>query len=509
MNRRKFVLSWGRKMFFGFSWPLTSVLALFYLQSALLPDSFLSGLYYAFSYIGFFGGLNLIAYFFFFAPVVLLFPSYYVSRIWSLLIILALNAWILMDVGVFIQYRMHLNSFIIQLLINQGPQIIFGQSALTIFLIGGVALIGGFWFRGNIIWRWMQKRFSNPVDNWYLVVIVLCLGISQFIEFRSGGNLSNLSRMKYLFPWRQEISLASLGSSSKNFGYPKKELKCTSKENKNFFLFVLNGVGKNQMTAEFMPNVYHLAQHGTSFENHLATSASEQDSTFSLLYGIPSTYRMSFDKKEISPLLIQEMEKRKYKIHHMSLSTPEFVNQSLNSFEGTPVGMMFDLLPGSPTNQDLLVKGVIEELHKRNLLENAYIAFTSTHGPEVGSYLRENLHVPFILVKPARLPGQISHVTTHYDVAPTLMRDLWNCKGTFQAVSSGEALEEEKKDHWVVLGDQEKFLIYDFKDNIYAQLDSYGHPVVRNSSYQPISSENKTDKFLLKGLKEIIRFYKP
>ncbi len=91
MNRRSFVLSWGRKLFFGFSWPLTSLIALTYLRSYIVPHTTADWAYFIATYVGHFGMLNAIVYFLVYCPIVLLMPSYYISRFWSLILIMSLN----------------------------------------------------------------------------------------------------------------------------------------------------------------------------------------------------------------------------------------------------------------------------------------------------------------------------------------------------------------------------------------------------------------------------------
>ena len=81
MNRRQFALSWGRKLFFGLSWPLSIVLALLYARSFILPANGVDWIYYVASIIGQTGLLTVVFYFVLFCPLVMLFPFYYVSRI--------------------------------------------------------------------------------------------------------------------------------------------------------------------------------------------------------------------------------------------------------------------------------------------------------------------------------------------------------------------------------------------------------------------------------------------
>ncbi len=77
MERRRFVLSWGRKIFFGLGWPLLCLLGLVYLKSGVIPKDTTSLIYYVLTSIGFFGLVTTILYFVLYLPFAIIFPTYY------------------------------------------------------------------------------------------------------------------------------------------------------------------------------------------------------------------------------------------------------------------------------------------------------------------------------------------------------------------------------------------------------------------------------------------------
>ena len=163
MNRRKFALSWGRKIFFGISWPLSSALTLVYLRSFILPETVTDWFYFLMTLIGDIGLLNVAFYFLLYCPIALISPTYYIARIWSLLLVLALNLFILVDAISFSSYHLHIYSYLSELYLTEGLHHLIGSlSGFGVLVAGLVALALLIWIRGEMIWRGMQGRFSNP-----------------------------------------------------------------------------------------------------------------------------------------------------------------------------------------------------------------------------------------------------------------------------------------------------------------------------------------------------------
>lgn len=173
MNRRTFARSWGRKLFFGYSWPLSLGVGLIYLRSFILPETTLDYFYFVPTFIAHFGLLNLLVYFLLYCPVSFVFPTYYFSRLWGIFLIVFLNGLILLDALCFSTFKTHLYSFLAPLqmdeIISQVIEAKILTSAMTVVLLSLWVFL---WGKGNRIWTFMQRRFSNPVSNWYLLLII-------------------------------------------------------------------------------------------------------------------------------------------------------------------------------------------------------------------------------------------------------------------------------------------------------------------------------------------------
>jgi len=182
MQRKSFALLWGRKIFFGLSFPLSCLLGLLYLKGSSLPINFSEWFYFVTNLVGYFGLLNVLFFYLLFYPIARIQPSYYVVRIWSLILILILNSLIVIDAMIFSKYQVHLYSDIGKLLLSGDLHHLASNEIfagiIAIFLVYAFVV----WLRGEATWRSMQGRFYNPIGGIHLgVIFSYCLLVKHFI----------------------------------------------------------------------------------------------------------------------------------------------------------------------------------------------------------------------------------------------------------------------------------------------------------------------------------------
>lgn len=470
MNRRSFVLSWGRKIFFGISWPLSTLIALLYLKSFVLPQTPTDWVYYVTTLIGHYGIANAIVYFLLYCPIVLLMPTYYVSRFWSLLLILILNLFILLDAVAFSSYQLHIYSFLSKLVMSEGVQNLVGANGTMIGAIGLVVLALVIWIRGERVWRYMQTRFSNPVKNWYLVLIVLCLLIGKSIYHY--GSID--PRLSSLFPldFNPKREDENKVVDTRTLHYPSSKLSCTGKNNPNIVMIVIKEWSQEQLNPELMPNVFHMKKHGMSFNSHYSVSTDANGGIFSLYYSIPSSYQTT--AKDVSPAIMTELDRRQYEIVDLgndatATSSPsEHDEKTLQSFKDWANNRSSDLIQSYSLNLtfiqhagevDKLIQSVVLELQKEGLLKDTYIVMTGGHsGPS-------SLMMPLLVFTPDRKADEIDHATSSYDVIPTLMDTALGCKKVYHSVGLGKSLFDEGRD-WLLVSGKDNFKILDLSKSV-------------------------------------------
>lgn len=507
MERRRFALSWGRKIFFGLGWPLLSLLGLVFLKSGVIPLDATSAFYYIVTNIGYYGLLTAILYFIFFVPFALIFPTYYFVRLWSAFLIIVSSYAILIDGMVFGEYRFHINRLILAIFSTKGPAEIFNGSIAPYVVCGGISVFLFFvlWIRGEWLWRVMQRRFSNPVKNWYLVAIILCLGLSHLIWNKHRTNFyGNEITLASLFPLNyQEIFYPKVNSSEAmsrvSLNYPKKDLKCKARVKPNVIFVVMENLGTQMISEESTPFLSHLQKHGINFQSHLSGGGTPDDNIFRLMYGIPASYR----PEASSSAMMNELEKNGYTVSVFSSRRIPGLPFQQNIWEqwaenykqrdpATPNFIFFDLNAGMPDQIDMNLRETFGKLHDLDLLAGSTIVITGTQSSEWET-------VPMTLVVPEREKGEWQHRTTHYDITPTILKKILNCKTSPHAYSYGKDLAEPPSKDWEIFGNENTFRIADFTNRLIIESDWHG---------KIMSGNDGRTELVLKASREISRFYR-
>ena len=113
---------------------------------------------------------------------------------------------------------------------------------------------------------------------------------------------------------------------------------------------------------------------------------------------------------------------------------------------------------------DGLVGVVLDDLRSRGLLDRTVVLISSDHGEEFGEsgeklekhgsgYTRYQLVTPMVLAWPGRSTGVVyHHRTSHYDIVPTLMRELFGCSNPASDYSVGHNLFDQQAWDWMLAG---------------------------------------------------------
>ncbi len=508
MNNRKFAQSWGRKMFFGLSWPLTSFLAVIYLRSFIVPSGSTAVTYFAATFIGHFGLLNALTYFLLYCPVVFLMPSYYVVRFWSLILILGLNLFVLMDAISFSSYHLHIYSYLSKLYFQEGFQHLFGSSTAFVILAFGVMAVSiVLWVRGEMIWRNMQGRFSNPVKNWYLVVIFICFVIGQ-----SMFHYSNIHpKLSDVFPLNQNFSRKLQGDHGDNrkFFYPKDSLNCSGKARPNIVMIVAKEWNANQFTPEAMPEVFHMKKHSISFNSHYGTGVDAESGLFSLLYSIPASYVTSIGDRQSA--FISELQERHYEIVNFGQGSNFSINgndqETIQKFRTwvtsrsgneTKPYFLSIMVNGSAADLDKQIKEIVLSLAEQNILERSYFVVTGAYSSGLSS------RIPYLLTTPDRRQAEVNAISSHYDILPSLMQRLWSCKQSFKMASIGQPLDRPERD-WLLVTGQNVFKVIDLKNN---NISTVSNGSISDSSLTGANHKARHE-LIFSALKAMTSFSKP
>ena len=105
---------------------------------------------------------------------------------------------------------------------------------------------------------------------------------------------------------------------------------------------------------------------------------------------------------------------------------------------------------------DSLLGGVVDDLERRKLLDRTVIIVTSDHGMEFDdsglgftghstAYSEYQIHTPLVVRWPGRPPGRVTRRTSHNDIAPTLLTELFGCTNPPSDYSSGYSLFSDSR----------------------------------------------------------------
>lgn len=138
-----------------------------------------------------------------------------------------------------------------------------------------------------------------------------------------------------------------------------------------------------------------------------------------------------------------------------------------NNTDPTP---FFNLYKNSAFYVDSLVGRVLSDMEEKGMLENTMVIITGDHGQEFndnkknywghnGNYTAAQIQVPLMIFQPAAPPATYSHWTSHYDLVPAIMTDLFGVRNPISDYSIGKHLNDETPREWLLVGSTDNYAI--------------------------------------------------
>lgn len=530
-------------MFFGLGWPLLCLVALSYFQSRILPTSALGIFFYVVTSIGHYGLITALLYFLFYVPLVCIFPNYYFTRLWSLFLIMLAAIAIFIDSLIFSLYRVHINSFIIDLIVDGAGKELFKLHpsvfiiAVTMFL----AVIGYFWVRGERTWRSMQRKFSNPNKNWYIVLIIFFVVLSHVLHLYGDakGNriiTRNAQTFPLYFPITAHTLLADAGwlpekvasqpSSVRDFNYPAEKMNCFRSYN-NILLITVNDWNASALNDFDTPRLKHYAKHGNLFNAHRSGSTKVTGGLFTLLYGLSEMYLKPAKLDHVSPVFLDEIQRRESPIGFFTdfsmddsdlrqtifsrLNTPkvstnmneDWRNWLENYLSSDIEKSFFGMLAfKSPKEIDLKIAEIIEGLHAKGLIKKTIVIITGINGNKVPDVIT----VPLLMLWPEMQFEENKFPTSHFDIVPTIMAEEWKCTNPVDTYSDGQSILNSKPKDYYVMSTERGYQIIDYQKKHVITVDPLTGYSVTDFSLRPLNRTEARMGLILFVLREQSRF---
>ncbi|NQY44072.1 MAG: sulfatase-like hydrolase/transferase, partial [Legionellales bacterium] len=164
---------------------------------------------------------------------------------------------------------------------------------------------------------------------------------------------------------------------------------------------------------------------------------------------------------------------------------------------------------------DQLIAKILKSLEDNNLMENTIIIVTSDHGEEFNdnkkNYWGHNSNfsdfqtkVPLILSGPNVPISVNSWQTSHYDIAPTLLRRFFSCTNPVEDYSIGKDLFVEKEPDFLIMSGYTDLAVRTNKH--ICQINIAGYMNITDHNLSPVR-KNEFPAVHIKSTIDILRRY--
>lgn len=296
----------------------------------------------------------------------------------------------------------------------------------------------------------------------------------------------------------------------------------TESANDNILIINIESLRSDMLTAKNMPYLHSLGKQGINFKNHFSGSNNSQQGVFSLFYSLPNSYWSAVTENHIAPVFMDKVQEQNRDIGLFSsigFTHPEFLQSSFSQLKNTDslhlsntennsqiiqqwekwivkrdinkpwFGYIYleqknDHLFNLPAQTsipeqveklalyqsqvmklDTQIKALIEELKQHAQYQNTIIIVTGTHGQSFKNQNNDLLisgsSVPLVVLWPNKPHRTIYSMTSHMDIVPTLMQDVFGIENASEDYSNGKYLFTKSDRQYVLSGNSNNFIIYE------------------------------------------------
>jgi membrane-anchored protein YejM (alkaline phosphatase superfamily) len=165
---------------------------------------------------------------------------------------------------------------------------------------------------------------------------------------------------------------------------------------------------------------------------------------------------------------------------------------------------------------DSLIGRVIDDLKRRKLLDSTLVIVTSDHGLEFDenglgfkghgtSFSDYQLHTPLLVRWPGKAPGHVVRRTSHFDVVPTLLTELFGCTNPPSDYASGHSLFSDAQWDWLIAHSHNDFALIEPNQVTIVYPSGYE---IRDQNYRLAQNPQLSRDHLRAAMQEMRRFYR-
>lgn len=188
-----------------------------------------------------------------------------------------------------------------------------------------------------------------------------------------------------------------------------------------------------------------------------------------------------------------------------------------NTTDATPIKNFYNNISHYT---DSLVGKVINNLKKNDMLKNTVVVITGDHGQELNdnkqnfwghnsNFSDSQTRVPLIIHWPETTPKTINQASSHYDLTPTIIENIFKSKTDVSQYSVGRNLftDNLKPLESIIMTNYSMISIYDFQQDVMMVKNYTGSVDYYNGLHQ--ASDKKPSPLLIKNaINDMSRFYK-
>jgi membrane-anchored protein YejM (alkaline phosphatase superfamily) len=327
---RKILLRW--LSWYGFvNGLISAVIGIRYLFFYSFPTELSAISYVPLALITHFISLNYLSMVLLMMPMAILIPNKRFIFCLSIILMASINTLLIFDTNFFAENKYHL-SLLTSVLFDQRTYMLLALQFLIVLIfefvlaqqlfirinnpdksqLKGKPLVYVFlvsWIYVQGLHIWADATYKNAVT-----------GFTRYLPlYRPVHAKRDLARLGLIDSerLRNERSIEKLGDFySEQLNYPINPLSCQQRDRevKNIIVLLIDALRPEMVSNRITPAIDEWRTQALQFENHFSGGTSSRMGTFSLLYGIPTTYWRTYHDNQRASILIDQLTSYNYDV---------------------------------------------------------------------------------------------------------------------------------------------------------------------------------------------------
>lgn len=522
-------VEWGHWFIF-FNVFISIATAVRYVLNSPINPTTVSLIYETVSVIGHFWFVNFVIFLLCLFPLAFIIPKERVFKVLATAVMILSQSVLLIDTQIFHKFHFHLNLQLIQIFTdnsNYHSGMNFNFLLIVIPLLIGIEIILACYASYKA-----EKHRTNWIARSFVIFFVCCFAATHLLHIWADyAEYEPITDQEATLPLSYPMTAKSFLNKNdwlilpqpdkiteyNYLNYPLSPIKFNPNNAKDpsYLLITVKDLSYEAADENSMPYLASIRGEALDFTEHYANDTDTGNSCFSLFYGLSPQYRRHFTRSQVTPLLIDELQRHSYTINriisssggkpeetvvftglrtknggyeksddaavssatayiaanwnrntknamYVSLEAPALVFKSGGS-KGEISQRILKHYTAALKKTDAGIKKIVEALRQTGEDQNTVVIITGLTGKsltqdqqEPDSLSYESLHVPLLVIHPGYKADKISYLTSHTDVAPTLLVTDLGVTSSISDFSNGYSLFGQDRDSFILAGNNRK-----------------------------------------------------